>query len=89
MVCADYSGKCQSNAEVVCHICGRNFCWNHILTLRLARGDAIVQETQVCRHCTEQLVDEIEEERICLKRAFQILEQDVATCKKQLEEEDK
>ena len=36
---------------------------------------------------TEQLVDEIEEERVCLKHAIRVLEQDVAALKRHVEEE--
>ncbi len=87
MVCADYSGKCQSNGEVQCSTCGRGFCWDHILLLRFAREETIAQERYVCRNCTEQLFDEMEEERARLKRDLQVfLELDVADCKRQLEE---
>jgi hypothetical protein len=86
MVCADYSGKCQSNGEVQCSICGRDFCWDHILVLRFAREETIVQERYVCRNCTEQLFNEIEEEHTRLKRGLQVLEHDVADRKRQLEE---
>ncbi len=86
MVCADYSGKCQSNGEVQCSICGRDFCWDHILVLRFAHDETIVQERYVCRNCTEQLFDKMEEEHARLKRDLQVLEHDIADCKRQLEE---
>jgi hypothetical protein len=87
MACADYSGKCQSMEEVLCSVCKQGFCWDHILTLCFALEDAVVNERYVCRNCTEHLFDKIEEERLRLKRDFQILEQDIAALKGQLDEE--
>ncbi len=87
MRCADYSGNCQAQGEVPCSICRHQFCWDHILTLRFAHKEAIVQEHSVCRNCTEHLFDELEEDRLQCRRDIQALEQDVAVLKKQLEEE--
>ncbi len=55
--------------------------------MRFALKEAILQERSVCRHCTQQLVDELEEERGHLKHDVQVLEQDVTTLQKQAEEE--
>lgn len=87
MLCADYSGHCQAHGEVSCRICGQLFCWDHILTLRIARNEAIIQEHSVCRNCTEHLFDELEEDRLQCRRDIHTLELDVAVLKKQLEEE--
>jgi len=85
MSCADYSGHCQTHAEVSCSVCGQQFCWDHILTLRFAHNEAIVQVRLVCRNCTEHLFDELEEDRLQCRRDVHALEQDVAALKKQLE----
>jgi hypothetical protein len=87
MICADYSGHCQAHGEVPCSVCGQQFCWDHILTLRFAHKEAIVQERSVCRSCTEHLFDELEEDRLQCRRDVHALEHDVAALKKQLEEE--
>ncbi len=87
MICADYSGHCRAHGEVLYSICGQHFCWDHILTLRFAHHEAIVQERSVCRNCTEHLFDELEEDRLQCRRDIHALELDVAVLKKQLEEE--
>lgn len=87
MICADYSGHCQALGEVSCSRCGQRFCWDHILTLRIAHAETIVQEHLVCRTCTEYLFDELEEDRLQCRRDMHALEHDVAVLKKHLEEE--
>lgn len=87
MICADYSGHCQADGEVVCRICRQHFCWDHILTLRFAHKEAIVQERSVCRNCTEHLVDDLEEDLLQCRRDLHALEQDVIVLKNHLGEE--
>ncbi len=70
----------------MCSVCGQGFCWDHILTLRFAQEEAILQKRSVCRNCTEQIVEEIEEERRHLSHDVQVLQQDVAALQKQVEE---
>jgi hypothetical protein len=55
--------------------------------LRFAQQEAMIQERLVCRNCTEQLFDELEEDRRQCRRDLHALERDVAVFEQQTGDE--
>lgn len=59
--CADgLDNECQNPGEVTCHICGKLYCWDHIIPITLpTRSLGMGVDVDACHTCTMRVVEEL------------------------------